>query len=803
MKRKKSIVSIFLIIAFTINFYQIFVGARENWNSGAKINYVPATYDKTYDVPDWMYGNLDDLGIEAYEDLYENNLKWNIFVGPLRAYQNYLKTNNLQTLTSNGSSISNFKDSENLEPYTAKSEAEILIRLGVLTGVKEDDGMYMYMENYVKRGEVAKILAVFYQKLFPGIEPIRGINNFEDTYDHWAKQYIDYCYERGLLDGKSNNSFDPEGYMTKAESIRLLCNMANGYTVIEARNVAKAINETYKCTTAYDEENNSNQNSNQYQGKSLMIPDKWYYTVSQNASVNVEVKSSNSSRTLNFRALSGNIKITNTNLKSGKYVVNVRGIYEGTGIIECKYSSASSEYDTLYIPVFVKGYNTVKATNINTRTTSIPLNVGEQYFLSKDISIVPNSATYNGVYFSSTDPSIASVNYLTGQITARNTGSCYIYVMTYNMSKKISVKVSGYNYNYPNNSNLNLTVQVGRTLDLKNYNYFTSYNVSYYSNNSTIASVTSNGIVTGRKIGNTQIIISNSYNQRTIVNIYVQGNYNNYEYDVERVDLRYNSINVGIDDEYEMYTNLYIYPSNADTSSLRFSSEDTSIAKVSRKDGIVTGISRGITRIKIYNNNFSVYCTVYVGYEGGSDITNIEVNLPNNQLLLNVGEVYYLSNNISVYPSNIENYKVYYSSDNTNVARIDSNGKITAYTYGNATITVRVGNIVKYVYVNVNNTQVTPTTPPTMEPIPTQQPAPNPTIKNVEFLNKEVIYLGVGMDFNPYSILNLTSGVNFVVSDYTKAKVENGRVIGISEGSITLTANYNGSSDTIQIVITK
>lgn len=806
MKRRKSILAILLLMAFTINFYQFWVEAKEVWNSGAKINYVPATYDKMYDAPDWMCGNLDDLGIGAYEDLYENNLKWNIFVGPLRTYQNYLKTNNMQLLTSNGSSISNFKDSENLEPYTAKSEAEILIRLGVLTGVEEDDGTYMYMQNYVKRGEVAKILAVFYQKLFPGIEPIREINNFEDTYGHWAKQYIDYCYERGLLDGKSNNSFDPEGYMTKAESIRLLCNMVNGYTPITARNVAKAINETYKCTTAYDEENNnSNQNNNQYQGKSLIIPDNWYYTVYPNASINIEVKSSNSYRTLNFRALNGNIQITNTTSKSGKYVVSVRGLYEGTGFIECKYSSSSSEYDTLYIPVFVKGYNSSRATSINTRTTSIPLNIGEQYYLSNDISVTPSSASYNGIYFSSTDPSIASVNYMTGQITARNTGSCYIYVMTYNMSKKISVKVSGYNNNNPNyNNNLNLTVQVGRTLDLKNYSYSTGYNVSYYSNNSSIASVTSNGIVTGRRVGTTQIIISNSYNQRTIVNLYVQSNYNNnYEYDVERVDLRYNSINVDIDGEYEMYTNLYIYPSNADTSSLKFSSEDTSIAKVSRKDGIVTGISKGVTRIKIYNNYFSVYCTVYVGYENNDNISDIEINLPNNQLSLNAGDTYYLSDDIFVYPSNIRNYKLYYSSNNTNVARIDSNGKITAYSYGNATITVRCGNIVKYVYVNVENGQITPTPIPTMNPIPTPYPTSSPTNKKVEFLSKDVIYLSVGMDFNPYSILNLTSGVNFVVSDYTKAKVENGRVIGISEGSITLTANYNGSSDTIQIVITK
>lgn len=809
MKRNNvKFVSFLLIFSMIFSLGGISVGAEEKWNSGAKINFVPATYENQYEVPDWICGNLDDLGIKAYEDLYANNSKWNIFVGPLRAYQNYLKVNNMQALTSNGASISGFKDSETLEPYVARSEAEILTRLGVLEGVEEENGTYMYMKNHVKRGEVAKILAVFYQKLFPEIQSIRGSNQFKDIHNHWAEKYIDYCYEKGLIDGKSDYSFDPDGYVTKAESIRLLCNMVNSETPLLTQNIAKAINETYKCTTAYDEDN-SNSNLTQTQS-SLIIPDKRYYSVYPNNIVSIEVKSSNSNRNLSFKALNGNIGIVNTTSKSGKYTINVRGIYEGTGIIECKLSSGSSSYNTLYIPIFVKGYNSTKASNINVSNTSIALNIGEQYYLSNDVNITPTSARYNGIYFSSTNPDIASVDYLTGQITARGTGSCYIYVMTYNMSKKISVKVSSYSYGnnqyYPNQNynNLNFTINVGGTINLKSYNLTTGYNVSYYSTNTSVATVTSNGIVTGKRTGSAQIIVKDNYNKQTTVNLYVQGsNYNygyDYDYDVERVTFINNYLYLDLDDECDMFENMYLYPSNADYSSLRFSSEDTSIAKVDRKEGIITGIGKGITRIKVYNNNFSAYCTVNVGYQNNvnNNVTNIEVNLPNNQLSINKDSSYYLANDISVYPSNVTNYKLYYSSNNTNVVKIDSNGKITAYNVGNATITITVGNISRKVYVTVVDDQTPSTTPPTT--LPTQPPTNSNT--TIKFLNKDTVLLGIGLDFNPYSILNVTSGVNFTLSDYSKAKIENGRVIGVAKGTVTLTASYNGSNDYITIIIT-
>lgn len=795
MKRKKiTVISFTLIIALIVNVFQLLVVAGDNWNSGLKINFTPASYDKRYDVPEWVCGDQSDLGLEAYEDLSENNIKWNIFVGPLRVYQNYLKVNNMQALTSNGASITNFKDSSSLDPGTPKSEAEILVRLGVLTGVDEDDGTYMYMQNYVKRGEVAKILAVFYENLLPESQVIREAHDFEDTYEHWSKPYIDYCYERGILDGKSESNFDPEGYVTKAESIRLLCNMMNGQNALVVQNIAKSINETYKCTTVYDEDNNSNNNNNNSQNNLLITPDKWYYTVLPNNTVNVEVKCNNMYRKLEFNSVNSNISITRTSSNSGKYVISVKGIYEGVGFIACNYSTGTSELNTVYIPIFVKGYNAYRASNITIRDSNLSLNVGQQYLLSSDVSITPSSASYNGIYFSSTDPNVAYVNYLTGQIIARGNGTCYINVMTYAMSKRVAVKVSGYNYDYGNGGYVNLNLQVGKTLDLKNYIYGAGYNSTYHSNNTSVATVTSNGIVTGRRSGVTQIIVSSGYNQ-TVVNLSVGNSSYDYNYEVRNISLINNSISILKNEEYDMYDNIYIYPENADISSLKFYSEDTTVAKVGKRDGIVTGIKKGVTRIRIVCNSITRYCTVYVGNESYEDITvsDIYIDLPNNKLTLTKNQTYYLENNITIYPTNASNKKIYYSVDNTSVVTIDSYGKISAISKGDAIVTIKCGDITRYVYIIVDDSQISPT--------PSPAPTNSPTDKSIRFLSRDAVHLSVGLDFNPYSILNISSGVTFTLSDYSKAKIQNGRVIGVEAGRVTLTATYNGNSDSIDIIV--
>ena len=152
-----------------------------------------------------------------------------------------------------------------------------------------------------------------------------------------------------------------------------------------------------------------------------------------------------------------------------------------------------------------------------------------------------------------------------------------------------------------------------------------------------------------------------------------------------------------------------------------------------------------------------------------------------------------MENNITIYPTNASNKKIYYSVDNTSVVTIDSYGKISAISKGDAIVTIKCGDITRYVYIIVDDSQISPT--------PSPAPTNSPTDKSIRFLSRDAVHLSVGLDFNPYSILNISSGVTFTLSDYSKAKIQNGRVIGVEAGRVTLTATYNGNSDSIDIIV--
>ena len=84
-------------------------------------------------------------------------------------------------------------------------------------------------------------------------------------------------------------------------------------------------------------------------------------------------------------------------------------------------------------------------------------------------------------------------------------------------------------------------------------------------------------------------------------------------------------------------------------------------------------------------NNFK-FSTAPVSLE----ITPTSVALNKTTLTLDTGKTSNLK--ATVYPSNVANKKCTWSSSNTNVATVDSNGKVTAKASGTATITVKTSN---------------------------------------------------------------------------------------------------------------
>mgnify|MGYP003419840337 CR=1 FL=1 len=142
---------------------------------------------------------------------------------------------------------------------------------------------------------------------------------------------------------------------------------------------------------------------------------------------------------------------------------------------------------------------------------------------------------------------------------------------------------------------------------------------------------------------------------------------------------------------------------------------------------------------------------------------------------MNKGNSYYLSNDITVKPSKFEN-TLEYSSSNNLVATVDNIGKIEAVGAGNAIITVSGGNITKTVNIVVNDTGG----------------SNSGNSSELKFATNDIINLGVGMQFNLYSVLiGDHSNVTFSTDTNGIVTISNGIVRAIGKGTTTIIARDN------------
>ena len=151
---------------------------------------------------------------------------------------------------------------------------------------------------------------------------------------------------------------------------------------------------------------------------------------------------------------------------------------------------------------------------------------------------------------------------------------------------------------------------------------------------------------------------------------------------VERIDLNKTSLAFVIGENDTLTAT--VYPSNATNKNVSWASDNTGVATVD-SNGKVTALAAGtatITATAADGSGISASCKVTVT---NPVIKVTKIKLDKSELSLVVGE--YSNVSAEVTPENATNRNITWSSNNTGVATVDSNGKVTAVSAGTATIT--------------------------------------------------------------------------------------------------------------------
>ena len=131
-----------------------------------------------------------------------------------------------------------------------------------------------------------------------------------------------------------------------------------------------------------------------------------------------------------------------------------------------------------------------------------------------------------------------------------------------------------------------------------------------------------------------------------------------------------------------------VNPNNATNKNISFTSSNTSIVTVSAI-GLVTAKSEGIATITVKTEDGGYTATYKITVEP-ADVKVTGVSLNTTSLTLKPNEIGLLME--KVLPSNATNKTVSYTSSNTNIATVSSNGIVTAKSEGTTIITVKTAD---------------------------------------------------------------------------------------------------------------
>lgn len=442
-------------------------------------------------------------------------------------------------------------------------------------------------------------------------------------------------------------------------------------------------------------------------------------------------------------------------------------------------------YSLLLIPLFVV-IGVVVALFLSINNTD-----KKEYKLSidqKEVSMYVNGtyqieldAEENEKYeYKSSDESVARVDE-NGIITGVSTGKA---VITVTSSKgdvaeiEVTIEV---NDNKPTSitvtKNLTLKVRESSKLNVELLPAGVSDNITYTSSDTSIMSVDNNGVIKANKAGTATITVSTSNGLTDIATITVLNeNEIPKEVKVESVSFKINGIKLKVGDKSTL--EVIVLPENATNKTIIWKSNDENIVKVN--NGIITGVKVGEATITATVDGKSANLKVYVKdniipVTGLTlDKTSITMN-PKTDIILHA----------TISPNNASNKELIWSSNNSSVASVDKNGKVTAKSSGTAIITVKTvdGKFSKTATVKVNSIKASSVTL-------------SPTSTSIDVGGTTKITATI----NPSEASN--NNITWGSSDTSIATVNsNGVVTGKKAGTVDIVASCDGKTATAKVTV--
>ena len=281
--------------------------------------------------------------------------------------------------------------------------------------------------------------------------------------------------------------------------------------------------------------------------------------------------------------------------------------------------------------------------------------------------------TYDAVKFSSSNKKVATVT-SKGVIAAKKAGTAKITVQskydsrikgTFTLTVK---KVSG-SIQLKKSST---TLYKGKkyTVKVKSVKGLKSKKVTYKSSNSSVASVTSKGVVTAKKKGTAYITVTSSANKKvkTVFTVTVK----------QPVTAIQTAPTLTVKKGSTVKLNTVVAPSNASSKKLTYKSSNKKVVTVS-SSGRVKGIKAGTATVTIKSADGYVTKKVKVTVKNNvKKVTAVKLN--KTSLTLKRTETYRLKATVS--PTGATVKDVYWVSANSSIAEVDQNGVVTAKNYG-------------------------------------------------------------------------------------------------------------------------